>query len=108
MPATNQQAVEVKDTPLDSANRSAPGTWRRQETKTGAGPFETLAPRLRRWISLWAVMVVLGVVTSVSAGDLLFKQVAAGLDHTVAVKSDGTLWAWGGNGYGQLGDGTTD
>ena len=27
--------------------------------------------------------------------------------HTVAVKTDGTLWAWGENFYGQLGDGTT-
>jgi len=27
--------------------------------------------------------------------------------HTVAIKSDGTLWAWGGNNDGQLGDGTT-
>jgi alpha-tubulin suppressor-like RCC1 family protein len=32
--------------------------------------------------------------------------VAAGGFHTVAVKSDGTVWAWGGNTYGQLGDGT--
>lgn len=27
-------------------------------------------------------------------------------DHRLALKSDGTLWAWGGNYYGQLGDGT--
>ena len=33
--------------------------------------------------------------------------IAAGAAHTVALKSDGTLWAWGYNGYGQLGDGTT-
>ncbi len=26
--------------------------------------------------------------------------------HSLALKSDGTLWAWGGNGSGQLGDGT--
>ncbi len=31
---------------------------------------------------------------------------AAGRDHTVALKNDGTVWAWGGNYYGQLGDGT--
>ena len=27
--------------------------------------------------------------------------------HTVAVKSDGTVWAWGRNSNDQLGDGTT-
>lgn len=30
-----------------------------------------------------------------------------GSDHTVAVRDDGTLWAWGSNNFGQLGDGTT-
>jgi alpha-tubulin suppressor-like RCC1 family protein len=28
--------------------------------------------------------------------------------HTVAIKTDGTLWAWGSNYYGQLGLGTTE
>jgi alpha-tubulin suppressor-like RCC1 family protein len=28
--------------------------------------------------------------------------------HTLALKSDGTLLAWGGNSFGQLGDGTTE
>jgi alpha-tubulin suppressor-like RCC1 family protein len=26
--------------------------------------------------------------------------------HTLAVKKDGSLWAWGANQFGQLGDGT--
>ncbi|MBI4568259.1 MAG: hypothetical protein HY719_07665, partial [Planctomycetes bacterium] len=33
--------------------------------------------------------------------------IAAGAIHTVALKADGTVWAWGSNGNGQLGDGTT-
>jgi alpha-tubulin suppressor-like RCC1 family protein len=33
--------------------------------------------------------------------------VAAGSDHTLALAQDGTVWAWGGNTSGQLGDGTT-
>jgi alpha-tubulin suppressor-like RCC1 family protein len=34
-----------------------------------------------------------------------WKQVSAGAAHTLAVKNDGTLWAWGSNGVGQLGIG---
>ncbi|MFH1227954.1 MAG: hypothetical protein V1701_08635 [Planctomycetota bacterium] len=36
-----------------------------------------------------------------------WSAIAAGLSHTVALKQDGTLWAWGRNDYGQLCDGTT-
>jgi hypothetical protein len=35
------------------------------------------------------------------------KAVSAGGSHTVAIRTDGTLWAWGRNNFGQLGDGTT-
>ena len=33
--------------------------------------------------------------------------VSNGAGHTLAIKTDGTLWAWGSNSFGQLGDGTT-
>lgn len=33
------------------------------------------------------------------------RQVAAGYDHSLAVRSDGTLWAWGANDHGQVGNG---
>ncbi|MBL8292031.1 MAG: hypothetical protein JNN08_09350 [Bryobacterales bacterium] len=32
--------------------------------------------------------------------------IAGGITNSAALKSDGTMWAWGFNGYGQLGDGT--
>ena len=34
-------------------------------------------------------------------------SIAAGSSHSVAVKGDATVWTWGDNSYGQLGDGTT-
>lgn len=34
------------------------------------------------------------------------RSVAAGPTHAVALRSDGTVWTWGYNGLGQLGDGT--
>lgn len=34
--------------------------------------------------------------------------IAGGSDHSLALKADGTVWAWGRNDYGQLGDNTTD
>jgi len=33
--------------------------------------------------------------------------ISAGYRHSMAIRSDGSLWAWGDNRYGQLGDGTT-
>jgi alpha-tubulin suppressor-like RCC1 family protein len=34
-------------------------------------------------------------------------SLAAGHNHSLAVRSDGSVWAWGANTYGQLGNGTT-
>jgi RHS repeat-associated protein len=33
--------------------------------------------------------------------------IATGANHTLALKSDGTVWAWGNNTYGQLGNNST-
>ena len=48
---------------------------------------------------------VLGL-SSGAATDFKWTGVAAGYRHAVAIREDGTLWAWGLNRYGQLGDGT--
>jgi len=59
----------------------------------GAGPgaaFTRATPDL---------VVGLGNATAVATG--------TGLLHALALCSDGSVWAWGANNYGQLGDGTT-
>ncbi|TYZ10974.1 hypothetical protein FY528_07945 [Hymenobacter lutimineralis] len=48
--------------------------------------------------------------TSVVVGTVFFSRantLVAGTNHTVAVRADGTLWAWGRNAFGQLGNNTT-
>jgi len=42
-----------------------------------------------------------------AGGGTNWKQVSSGDTATAAVKTDGTLWTWGYNGYGELGTGTT-
>lgn len=46
------------------------------------------------------------VPTVVSGNSSAWKQVAVGDRFAVAIRTDGTLWAWGYNLFGQLGDGT--
>jgi alpha-tubulin suppressor-like RCC1 family protein len=40
------------------------------------------------------------------AGGTNWKQVSSGYYHTAAIKTDGTIWSWGNNRYGNLGDNT--
>lgn len=49
----------------------------------------------------WSNSVTLNVVTP------CWKSVSMGDFYTTAIKGDGTLWAWGGNGLGELGIGNT-
>lgn len=55
---------------------------------------------LRHW------MVLLWLVTVVTAQCPTFVGVSAGGFHTLALTSDNTLMAWGNNANGQIGDGT--
>lgn len=50
-----------------------------------------------------AIQILITPCTSMSAG---FTTIDSGLGHTLALTNDGTVWAWGKNTYGELGDGT--
>jgi len=39
--------------------------------------------------------------------DANWEQITTSLNHVLAIKTDGTLWAWGNNAYGELGLGDT-
>ena len=60
---------------------------------------------------LLALVLALGLLAlapvAASAADIATPMIAAKYYHSLALKSDGTVWAWGQNTYGQVGDGTT-
>jgi len=53
------------------------------------------------------LLSILLLIVSNNAVAQCWTQIAAGTFHTVAIQANGTLWAWGLNDKGQLGDGTT-
>lgn len=44
---------------------------------------------------------------STAAQGPAWKQIEGGYYHSIGLKEDGTLWAWGSNEYGQLGNGSS-
>lgn len=69
----------------------------------------------QKWRKLLALLAFLALVTAVcpwpaaraDGGAPLPVQVAAGERHSLAIRFDGALLAWGGNDHGQLGNGMT-
>ena len=47
-----------------------------------------------------------GSFTTPAATSACWQTVSTGSNHSLGIKADGTLWAWGDNDYGQLGNGT--
>jgi alpha-tubulin suppressor-like RCC1 family protein/PKD repeat protein len=85
----------------------------------GAGPFHALAVKADGSLWTWGsrdgyklgrTCSPLTCYASPGAVNGLpsMVQAAGGYTHSLALSADGTVWAWGGNEYGQLGTGNTD
>jgi alpha-tubulin suppressor-like RCC1 family protein len=68
------------------------GTEVNQELGNGVAVMNQLTPTL---------------ITATPGNTSPWKEIVAGLNHTCALREDGTVWCWGRNATGQLGDTTT-
>ena len=60
---------------------------------------------LRALVATWVALVAAGFAQP--RPESLPLQEKTGASHTLLLRGDGTVWAWGANGSGQLGDGST-
>jgi alpha-tubulin suppressor-like RCC1 family protein len=92
---------------------TTPDTWR----GINAGAFHTLAigpnSTLWSWGSNTAGQLGNGTTTDqrqptqIGAPTVSWRTASGGYTHSAAISLDGTLWTWGDNSAGELGDGTT-
>ncbi len=66
-----------------------------------------MPPTSSKYLSLIFSLLFIFIVQFAEIANAASPQIAAGSSHTIALRVDGTVWAWGYNYYGQLGDGTT-
>ena len=72
------------------------------------GTIYTGPVRVAGSLTLKAVAYRAGWTTSsVTTGEYKRVGISAGIYHSILAQADGTVWTWGGNYEGQIGDGTT-
>jgi alpha-tubulin suppressor-like RCC1 family protein len=86
---------------ITAVGAGAPGGYTYSWAGAGSN-WETRAA-----LTIASVSAAVDVKCAVTGYEGGVKAVSAGWNKTVAIKTDGSLWAWGYNGFGQLGDGTT-
>jgi hypothetical protein len=60
-----------------------------------------MKPR-NRWV--WVgFLLLLTMIPATGGAAVGVKNIATGGEHSLAIRTDGTLWAWGSNDVGQLG-----
>jgi len=98
---------------VDTVTTGVDGRFSISDVPTTIGSLRLRVSIMINGRSYGAVAQLVGVSAGVTdAGVLMVKELtntrlAAGRRHTLALREDGTLWTWGYNAQGQLGDGTT-
>jgi alpha-tubulin suppressor-like RCC1 family protein len=86
-------------------NGAEPGTGDPVVASGGTLVMGNFTLKVKAW-KAGAVMSTAAMAAYSITGEVASPRIVAGMSHALATKGDGVVWAWGANGYGQLGDGT--
>jgi alpha-tubulin suppressor-like RCC1 family protein len=97
--------------PVDGEGGSAPGIWTLEQASYYQGTGEWPKKVFPRQLYAWGRNIIgeIGDGTTINAsspvqvGSESWKAIGSGDNHSLAIKSNGTLWAWGQGDQGQLG-----
>ncbi|AZA49373.1 T9SS C-terminal target domain-containing protein [Chryseobacterium carnipullorum] len=82
-----------------------------QLTKTGialpSNGLHIFNVRIKDNTGIWGPVFKNVIKVETPASSSCWQSLSAGGQYSMGIKTDGTLWAWGDNEFGQLGDGTT-
>jgi len=102
-PPTNLSANTSKDTSKSISERKKIKKWTFSDFPTFR-KFPIFAIFAGFVLMLSGVFIWLFISSRSPTNDII--MLASGGEHNLVLREDGTLWAWGGNSFGQLGNGT--
>ena len=100
--------------PVNSSGQAAPSETEKVYVQKGPVIQKTVGPERKILLFalipiLFAAALIIGIIglKSKPAYENSDQPVSLGYNHSAAIDKDGSLWTWGGNKHGQLGDGST-
>lgn len=89
----------------DGSSKSVKVAWEKTNFDTSRSGTINILGKVKNYDK--KVTLTLNILENHSSDTKYYTKIASSRSHTLAIKDDGTVWAWGNNDHGQLGNSTS-